>query len=112
MHTNLKVPGVKMSTLTHQKAQLLRNTARGQQILRTGINELPGLLKAMEQSLQQQVSFVEQIHGSDKKQLLANLLDEHLYWEFGYYVLFLKWREDNRTKADPSSASADQNSYN
>lgn len=87
-----------MSALTHQKAQLLRETARGREILQTPVDELPVLLKSMEQMLQQQVNMVEGIKGGEKSQLLNALLEDHLYWEFGYFVLFLKWRENNMAK--------------
>jgi hypothetical protein len=98
MRSKLQVTGVKMTTLTHQKAQLLKETARGQEILRTPVDELPVLLRSMEQTLQEQVAMVEGIDGNEKSQLLTALLEDHLYWEFGYFVLFLKWRENNMAK--------------
>ncbi|RFS19346.1 hypothetical protein DVR12_24260 [Chitinophaga silvatica] len=98
MHTTYPVPGVKMTALTHQKAQVLRDTTRGQQILQTSLSDLPALLKAMEHSLQEGLTIVEKEKGIEKKELLASLLDDHLYWEFGYYILFLKWRESNMAK--------------
>ena len=100
----INLQGIKMPTLTHERIQELKQTPKGKLITGMEIDSFPGLLKVMESSLLEQLSRYDLMKqsGQDstkRKLLLMEMLDDHLYWEFAYHVMFLKWREQKMNKA-------------
>lgn len=96
--------GIKMPELTHQRIQELKQTPKGKLITATSMDAFPGLLKTMEASLHEQLAKYEGMkltgqNGSARKLLLMEMLDDHLYWEFAYHMMFIKWREQQISKA-------------
>jgi uncharacterized membrane protein len=96
--------GIKMPELTHQRMQELKQTPKGKLIIGTGIDTFPDLLKLMEFSLLEQLAQYDHMKstGGDsakRKMLLMEMLDDHLYWEFAWQVMFIKWREQKVSKA-------------
>jgi hypothetical protein len=100
----INLPGIKMPELTHERMQELKQTPKGKLITGTDIDAFPGLLKLMESSLHKQLAQYDHMQrtGQDsakRKLLLMEMLEDHLYWEFAYHVMFLKWREQKVSKA-------------
>lgn len=100
----IHLQGIKMPELTHERMQELKQTPKGKLITGTDLDAFPGLLKLMESSLQEQLAQYDHMHrtGQDsrkRKLLLMEMLDDQLYWEFAYHVMFLKWREQKISKA-------------
>lgn len=98
------LPGIKMPELTHQKIQELKATAKGKLITGTAIAAFPALVKSMEAALQDQLAQYDHIkqNGRDsaqRKMLVLEMLDDHLYLEFAYHIMFIKWREQQISKA-------------
>lgn len=96
--------GIKMPTLTHDRIQELKLTPKGEMILNTDMEAFPSLLKMMETSLIEQLAQYElMIRNSQdaikRKMKLLEMLDDHLYWEFAYHMMFIKWREQQLPKA-------------
>lgn len=96
--------GIKMPELTHERMQELKQTPKGKLITDTGIDAFPDLLKLMETSLHEQLAKYDQMKrtGQDsakRKLLLMEMLEDHLYWEFAYHIMFIKWREQKVSKA-------------
>ncbi|MBO9731347.1 MAG: hypothetical protein J7623_22095 [Chitinophaga sp.] len=90
--------GIKMPELTHQRMQELKLTPKGKLITATQMDAFPGLLKVMETALLEQLAQYDELRSSNadstqRKLLLMNMLEDHLYWEFAYQVMFTKWRE-------------------
>lgn len=98
------LPGIKMPELTHQKIQELKKTAKGKLITGTPIAAFPALVKSMEAALQEQLAQYDHIkqtgrESAKRKMLLLEMLDDHLYLEFAYHIMFIKWREQQISKA-------------
>lgn len=93
-----------MPELTHQKIQELKTTAKGKLITGTAMGAFPALVKSMEAALQEQLTQYDHIkrHHTDssrRKMLVREMLDDHLYLEFAYHIMFIKWREQQMSKA-------------
>lgn len=100
----LNLQGIKMPELTPQRIQELKLTPKGRQILAKDISSFPGILKSMENKLNEQLTTYKQykITGKDsflRRQLLGEMLEEQLYWEFAYHIMFIKWREGEKRRA-------------
>lgn len=96
--------GIKMPELTHQRILELKQTPKGKLITATTIDAFPGLLKMMEAALHEQLAKYDQMkrtgqESAERKLLLMEMLDDHLYWEFAYHMMFIKWREQQLSKA-------------
>jgi hypothetical protein len=100
----LHLPGIRMPELTPQRIQELKLTQKGRQILAKDVSSFPVMLKTMENRLQELLASYEQhkLAGKDsllRRQLLGEMLEEQLYWEFAYHIMFVKWREGEKRKA-------------
>lgn len=90
--------GIKMPELTHQRMQEMKQTPKGKLITATQMDTFPSLLQVMESSLLEQLAQYDDLRNShadstQRKLLLINMLEDHLYWEFAYQIMFMKWRE-------------------
>ncbi|MGF6929686.1 hypothetical protein QFZ48_005186 [Chitinophaga sp. W2I13] len=98
------LPGIKMPELTHQKIQELKKTAKGKLITGTPMEAFQALVSSMEIALQEQLAqydYIQQtvMDNAKRKMLLLEMLDDHLYLEFAYHIMFIKWREQQISKA-------------
>ncbi|MEZ2443568.1 hypothetical protein QFZ51_004041 [Chitinophaga sp. W3I9] len=98
------LPGIKMPELTHQKIQELKKTAKGKLITGTPMEAFQALVSSMEIALQEQLAqydYIQQtvMDSAKRKMLLLEMLDDHLYLEFAYHIMFIKWREQQISKA-------------
>lgn len=106
MKTNniFHLSGIKMPELTHQKIQELTQTPKGKLITNTVFSAFPALLEGMEKALLAQLAQFDLLKNAGldtpkRKMLLLEMLDDHLYLEFAHYIQFIKWREQQISKA-------------
>ena len=98
------IQGIKMPELTPGKIQELKRTPKGRHITSMYLDAFPDLLKMMESGLHEQLARYEHIKSAGRdaatsKMLLLEMLENHLYWEFAYHIMFVKWREQRLSKA-------------
>lgn len=93
-----------MPVLTHEKIQELTQTPKGKLISGTPFAAFPALLANMESALLQQLALYDRLKhaaadSDSRKMLLLEMLEDHLYLELAHYIQFIKWREQQVSKA-------------
>lgn len=100
----IHLQGIKVPELTHQRIQELKQTKKGQLIMKVAVASFPELLRFMTDTLNEQISRYEQLKQQgenidSRKLMLITLLDDYLFLEFAHHVMFLKWREEKAGQA-------------
>ncbi|MFY0255461.1 hypothetical protein ACDQ55_16065 [Chitinophaga sp. 30R24] len=104
-------PAASLPGLTPERIKALRETSKGKMILQTSLEDFPLVLKSLENELKEKLDKYEQLKQNPqqetaRKQLLPQMLEDQLYWEFARQMMFMKWREAEQRSTDQMQSSS------